>query len=98
MHSHSRAFIIIRNYHSLYRILDFDGLIHLQATACKYRSATNNWCAYFIEHAHFENTSSASIKKYRSSFQNVNMACYTGLSESELSTILEEKDAENTKK
>ena len=50
-------------YHSLYSILDFDWLIHLQITACKYRSAANNWCKYFIEHAHFENASSASIKK-----------------------------------
>ena len=57
MHSRFRAFIIIRHYHSLDRILDFDGLIHLQVTACKYRSATNNWCTYFIEHAHFENAS-----------------------------------------
>ena len=28
-------------YHSLYSILDFDWLIHLQITACKYRSAAN---------------------------------------------------------
>ena len=62
------------NYHSLYTILDFDWLIYLQITACKYRSAANNWCKYFIEHAHFENASSASIEKYRSFFQNVNMA------------------------
>ena len=55
-------------------------------------------CKYFIEHAHFENASSASIKKYRSFFQNVNMARFAELSESELSTVLEEKDAENTKK
>ena len=40
-------------YHSLYSILDFDWLIHLQITVCKYRSAANNWCKYFIEHAHF---------------------------------------------
>ena len=50
-------------YHSLYSILDFDWLIHLQITACKYRSAANNWCKYLIEHAHFENASSASIEK-----------------------------------
>ena len=50
----------IMYYHSLYSILDFDWLIHLQITACKYRSAANNWCKYFIEHAHFENASSAS--------------------------------------
>ena len=50
-------------YHSLYSILDFDWLIHLQITACKYRSAANNWCKYCTEHAHFENASSASIKK-----------------------------------
>ena len=31
-----------RNYHSPYSILDFDWLIHLQITACKYRSAANN--------------------------------------------------------
>ena len=49
-------------YHSPYSILDFDWFIHLQITACKYRSAANNWCKYFIEHAHFENASSASIK------------------------------------
>ena len=55
-----------KNYHSLYSILDFDWLIYLQITACKYRSAANNWCKYFIEHAHFENASSASIKKYLS--------------------------------
>ena len=62
------------NYcYSLYSILDFDWLIHLQITACKYRSAANNWCKYCIEHAHFENASSASIKKI-SFFQNVNMA------------------------
>ena len=53
-------------YHSLYSILDFDWLIHLQITACKYRSAANNWCKYCTEHAHFENASSASIKKYLS--------------------------------
>ena len=40
-------------YHSLDSILDFDWLIHLQITACKYRSAANNWCKYFIEHTHF---------------------------------------------
>ena len=86
-------------YHSLYSILDFDWLIHLQITACKYRSAANNWCKYFIEHAHFENASSASIKKYLSfKNQNVNMARLAELSESELYIILEEKDAENTKK
>ena len=55
------------------------------------------WCKYFIEHAHFENASSASIKKYLF-FQNVNMARFAELSESELSTILEEKDAETPKK
>ena len=55
------------HYHSPnYSILDFDWLIHLQITACKYRSAANNWCKYFIEHAHFENASSASIKIYLS--------------------------------
>ena len=70
------------NYHSLYSILDFDWLIHLQITACKYRSATNIWRKYFIEHAHFENASSASIKKI-SFFQNVNMARFAELSESE---------------
>ena len=52
--------------------------------------------ACFIEHARFENASSASIKK--SFFQNVNIARFAELSESELSTILEQKDAENTKK
>ena len=56
----------IIHYHSLYSILDFDWLIYLQITACKYRSAANNWCKYCIEHAHFKNTSSASIKKYLS--------------------------------
>ena len=56
----------IQIYHSLYSILDFDWLIHLQITACKYRSAANNWCKYFTEHAHFENASSASIEKYLS--------------------------------
>ena len=53
---------LIQIYHSLYSILDFDWLIHLQITACKYRSAAHNWCKYFIEHAHFENASSTSIK------------------------------------
>ena len=76
----------------------FDWLIHqLQITACKYRLAANNWCKYFTEHAHFENASSAPIKKI-SFFQNVNMARFAELSESKLSAILEEKDAENTKK
>ena len=41
-----------------------------------------NWCKYCTEHAHFENASSASIKK--SFFQNVNMARFAELSESEL--------------
>ena len=62
-------FLVVNNiehYHSLYSIQDFDWLIHLQITACKYRSAANNWCKYFIEHAHFENASSVSIKKYLS--------------------------------
>ena len=81
-------------YHSLYSILDFDWLIHLRITACKYRSAANNWYKYFIEHAHFKNASSASIKKYLS----CEMSRFSELSESELSTILEEKDADNTKK
>ena len=58
-------------------------------------AAVNNWYKYFIEHAHFENASSAAIKKI-SFFQNVNMARFAELSESELSTILE-KDAESTK-
>ena len=89
--------LIVIIIQTLYRILDFDWLIHLQITACKYRSAANNWCKYFIEHPHFENASSASIKK-ESFFQYVNMARFAELSESELSTILEEKDAENTKK
>ena len=76
----------IINYHSLYNILDFDWLIHLQITACKYRSAANIWCKYFIEHAHFENASSASIKKYLSfkmptwlvlpSYQKANCSLY----------------------
>ena len=92
----TRPHSIIVYYHSLYGILDFDWLIHLQITACKYRSVANNRCKYFIEHAHFENASSASIKK--SFFHNVNMARFAVLSESELSTILEENDAENTKK
>ena len=73
----------IEHYHSLNSILDFDWLIHLQITACKYRSAANNWCKYCIEHAHFENASSASIKKI-SFFQNVNIARFAELSESEL--------------
>ena len=47
-------------------LIIIDWLIHLQITACKYRSAANNWCKYFIEHRHFENASSASIKKYLS--------------------------------
>ena len=38
-------------YHLLYSILDFHWLIHLQITACKYRSAANNWCKYLIEYA-----------------------------------------------
>ena len=78
----------IYHYHSLYSILDFDWLIHLQITACKYRSTANNWCKYFIEHAHFENASSASIKKYRSFFQNVNIARFAELSESEIIDLL----------
>ena len=49
-------------YHSLYSILDFDWLIYLQITVCKYRSAANNWCKYVSEHAHFENASSAPNK------------------------------------
>ena len=96
----TRCVICISNkvdYHSLCSILDFDWLIHLQITACKYRSAANNWRKYFIEHAHFECDSSASIKKI-SFFQNVSMARFAELSESEMSTILEESDAENTKK
>ena len=52
-----------KNYHSLYSILDFDWLIHLQITACKYRSAANNWYKYGSEHVYFENASSALIKK-----------------------------------
>ena len=39
-----------------------------------------------------------SFNKKMSFFQNVNMARFSELSESESSTILEEKDAENTKK
>ena len=85
-------------YHSLCSILDFDWLIHLQITACKYRSAANNWCKYFIEHAHFENASSASINKKYLSFKLSTWARFAELSESELTTVLEEKDAENTKK
>ena len=87
---------IIRDCHSLYSILNFDWLIHLQIIPCKYRSAANNWCKYCIEHACFENASSASIKKYLSfkmstwlvlpSYQNANCPPYS------------EKDAENTKK
>ena len=38
------------------------------------------------------------IKKYRSCFKNVNMARFVDLSENELSFLLQEKDAENTKK
>ena len=88
-------------YHSLYSILNFDWLIHLQITACKYRLAANTWCKYFIEHTHFENASYMSMVRFNeqiSFFQNVNMAHFAELSESELSTILQEKDAENTKK
>ena len=61
------------HYHSPYSILDFDWLIHLQITACKYQSAANNWCKYFIEHAHFKNAF-VSFNKKISFFQNVNMA------------------------
>ena len=35
---------------------------------------------------------------YRSCFKNVNMARFVDLSENELSFLLQEKDAENTKK
>ena len=87
----------ISHYHSLYTILDFDWLIHLQITACKYRSAANNWCKYFIEHAHFENASSAS-KKISFFLSKCQHGSFCRVSESELSTVLEEKDAENTKK
>ena len=38
------------------------------------------------------------LQQKKSFFQNVNMARFAELSESELSTILEEKDAKNTKK
>ena len=58
----SRCIICISNnvdYHSLYSILNFHWLIYLQITACKYRSAANNWCKYVIEHAHFKNDSSS---------------------------------------
>ena len=58
-------------YHLLYSILDFDWLIHLRITACKYRSAANNWGKYFIEHAHFENACFVSFninKKYLSNY------------------------------
>ena len=83
-------------YHSLYSILNFDWLIHLQITACKYRSAANNWCKYFIEHAHFENALSASIKNiFLSKCQH---GSFCRVSESELPAVLEEKDAEYTKK
>ena len=37
-------------YHSLYSILDFDWLIYLQITACKYRSAANTDLNYWIKH------------------------------------------------
>ena len=70
----------------------------MQIPACKYRSAANNWCKYFIAHARFENASSASIKKYRSFIQNVNMARFAELSESKLSTIPEQKGAKSIKK
>jgi hypothetical protein len=44
---------------TIYSILNSDWLIYLHITVCKYRSGANNWCKYFIEHAHFENDSSA---------------------------------------
>ena len=68
----------------------------MQITACKYRSVANNWCKYFIEHAHFENASSASIKNIFLSKCQYGSFCR--VSESELSTVVEEKNAENTKK
>ena len=54
----------------------FKNWLFSQSVSCKYlqsgtkssgwlcycRSAVNNWCKYFIEHAHFENSSLASIK------------------------------------
>ena len=86
----------IMYYHSLYSILDFDWLIYLQITACKYRSAANNWCKYFIEHAHFKNASSASIKKYLS----FKMSTWLVLPSYEKANCLlywKKKDAENTK-
>ena len=60
--------------------------------------AANNWCKQFTEHARFENDSSARIKKHRSCFKNVNMARFADLPEKELSFLLQDKDAENTKK
>ena len=87
----------IAYYHSLYNILDFDWLIHLQITACKYRSVANNWCKYFIEHAHFENVSSASIKNiFLSKCQHGSFCRVIRKRILKLFTILEEKDTENT--
>ena len=84
------------NYHSLYTILDFDWLIHLQITACKYRSAAINWCKYFIELAYFENASPASIKKILS----FTMSTWPVLPSfrKRIVDYTREKDAENTKK
>ena len=77
----------------------FNCLIHLQITACKCRSAANNSCKYFIEHVNFKNNSSALINNISLFLSNVNMMTrFAELSESELSTILEEKGVENIKK
>ena len=85
MRLHSCYSGLKRNLSFTYSILDFDWSIYVQKTACKYRSATNNWCKYLdaIKHAHFENASSASIKKFRSFFPNVDMARLVELSKSE---------------
>ena len=68
----------------------------MQITACKYRSATNNWCKYFFEHAHFENASSAPIKNIVLS--KCQHGSFCRVIRKRIDPILEEKDAENTKK
>jgi hypothetical protein len=82
----------ISDYHSLYSILNFDWLIYLQITVCKYRSGANTSLIMRT----LKMIRQLKLKKYHLLSWNVNMTRLAELSESDLSSLLEEKDAENT--
>ena len=83
-------------YHLLEHFLNFDWLIYLQITACKYRSGANIPWKQFTERAYFENDDSSAWIKFFFVQCWVDVTRFAKLSESrELSYWSDAKDAEH---